>query len=202
MQRTTGLSTVPTTSMKSSLPTNKEALVAAVNSGTKFEYFFFWGHRKSADGVITKSCFSQWYEAAFQVDGELFRTSEHYMMVHKARLFSDNDTATAMLAASTPDEAKSLGRKVSGFLDEVWLQHREEIVFAGNVAKFTHNHKLRTFLLGTGTTVLVEASPVDPIWGIGLAKEDPLAIDPPAWPGLNLLGFALMKTRDHLRTGA
>ena len=149
--------------MNPSLPTNKEALVAAVNAGTKLEYFFFWGHRKSADGVVTKSCFSQWYEAAFQVEGELFRTSEHYMMVHKARLFGDDATATAMLAASTPDEAKSLGRKVSGFSDEVWLQHREEIVYAGNVAKFTHNHKLRKFLLGTGTTVLVEASPVDPI---------------------------------------
>ena len=184
--------------MKPPLPTNKETLVAAVSAGNKYDYFFFWGHRKLADGVITKSCFSQWYEAAFQVEGELFRTSEYYMMVHKVRLFGDNATATAMLAASTADEAKSLGRKVRGFSDEVWLQHREEIVYAGNVAKFTHNHKLRKFLLGTGTTVLVEASPVDPIWGIGLAKEDPLAVDPTAWPGLNLLGFALMKVREQL----
>ena len=69
----------------------------------------------------------------------------------------------------------------------------------GNVAKFSQNAELGAFLLGTGHQVLVEASPVDPIWGIGLAATDPAAQDPRAWRGLNLLGFALMAARDVLR---
>ena len=143
------------------LPTSKKALVAAVEAGSTFAYFFFWGHRKSADGTITKSCFSQWYEAAFRVDEELYRTAEHYMMVRKARLFSDETAASAILASATADEAKSHGRKVRGFAEERWLEHREEIVFAGNVAKFTQNNGLKQFLLSTGASVLAEASPVD-----------------------------------------
>ncbi len=155
-------------------------MVSATEAGSTFAYFFFWGHRKSVDGTVTKSCFSQWYEAAFRVEGELYRTAEHYMMVRKARLFGDEAAAGAILASATADEAKSHGRKVAGFSEERWLEQREEIVFAGNVAKFTQNNGLKQFLLSTGTTVLAEASPVDPIWGIGLAREDPLASIPAA----------------------
>jgi len=46
--------------------------------------------------------------------------------------------------------------------------------------------------------VLVEASPLDRVWGIGLAADDPRAADPAGWRGLNLLGFALMEARDLL----
>ncbi len=68
----------------------------------------------------------------------------------------------------------------------------------GNVAKFSQSNTLREFLLGTGSAVLVEASPVDAIWGIGMAADDPRASDPRQWTGLNLLGFALMAVRDRL----
>lgn len=120
------------------------------------------------------------------------------MMTRKARLFGDENTARAILAATTPNEAKSLGRKVIGFSEQTWIGHREEIVFTGNLAKFGQRPDLKKFLVSTGAAVLVEASPVDDIWGIGLAQDDPLATSPASWPGLNLLGFALMKTRAHL----
>lgn len=64
-----------------------------------------------------------------------------------------------------------------------------------NQAKFSQNPELGNFLQRTGTRVLVEASPVDTIWGIGLARDDERIHDPNQWQGLNLLGFALMEVR-------
>jgi ribA/ribD-fused uncharacterized protein len=124
------------------------------------------------------------------------------MMVRKARLFADEAVAQAILMAATPDTAKSLGRKVRGFSEDLWIDHREEIVFTGNLAKFGESAALGKFLLSSGDAILVEASPVDAIWGIGLAQEDESAQIPSEWPGLNLLGFALMKVRDHLHASA
>ncbi len=184
----------------SALPENRAALVSLAESGAPLDYVFFWGHRKPADGSITNSCFSQWYEAAFRINGEFFRTAEHYMMVRKARLFGDESSARSVLAATTPNEAKSLGRKVQGFSEEMWLAHREEIVFTGNLAKFSQHSSPRQFLLATSDAILVEASPTDAIWGIGLAQDSPLAREPSSWQGLNLLGFALMKVRTRLRS--
>jgi ribA/ribD-fused uncharacterized protein len=179
---------------------NRTALISLAKTGATLDYVFFWGHRRPADGSITKSCFSQWYEAAFQINGERFRTAEHYMMVRKARLFGDESAASLILAAATPNDAKSLGRKVRGFSEDMWLAHREEIVFTGSFAKFSQHSALGQFLLATGDAVLVEASPTDTIWGIGLAQDSPLARNPSSWQGLNLLGFALMKVRTRLRT--
>ena len=89
--------------------------------------------------------------------------------------------------------------QVQGFDEAKWQAARYDIVVRGNLAKFSQNEALRSFLLNTGERVLVEASPVDPIWGIGLAANDPLAEQPAQWRGLNLLGFALMDVRRSLR---
>lgn len=67
------------------------------------------------------------------------------------------------------------------------------------MAKFGQHRRLRDFLVGTGSRVLVEASPRDRVWGIGLAADDGRAGSPERWPGLNLLGFALMEVRRQLR---
>ncbi len=158
----------------------------------------FWGHRPSNDGTITKTCFSQWFEAAFDVDGQHYLTAEHFMMAEKAGLFADGDALNKILAAASPGAAKAAGREVRNFDDQVWLDHRWAIVVAANMAKFSQNVALRTFLLGTGDRVLVEASPVDTIWGTGVAADDPDAENPHAWTGLNLLGFALMEVRARL----
>lgn len=123
------------------------------------------------------------------------------MMAAKARLFGDDGLVPEILAASHPSEAKALGRKVRGFDDDVWARHRFDLVVAGNVAKFGQHAELRDFLLGTANRVLVEASPRDLIWGIGLGASDERASDPGSWRGLNLLGFALMETRERLAAG-
>ena len=89
-----------------------------------------------------------------------------------------------------------------GFDERLWADQRFDIVVSGNVRKFGQHADLRDFLLGTGDRVLVEASPRDRIWGIGLAADDERARSPEHWAGLNLLGFALMEARHRLRTGA
>jgi ribA/ribD-fused uncharacterized protein len=127
----------------------------------------------------------------------MYRTAEHYMMAEKAKLFGDADAYLQILAAPGPKAAKALGRKVRGFSEEVWREHRFEIVTRANRAKFGQHEDLRKFLVQTGSRVLVEASPYDQVWGIGLAREDARAKNPNQWRGLNLLGFALMKVRDE-----
>lgn len=120
------------------------------------------------------------------------------MMYRKAQLFGDSDAAHGILEAGNPGKAKAIGREIRGFDQELWNDHRFEIVVAGNLAKFDSDPMLRDFLLGTGKRVLVEASPVDKIWGIGMAQDNPSCENPNLWKGLNLLGFALMEVRDRL----
>lgn len=124
------------------------------------------------------------------------------MTAEKARLFGDEAALERGLAKDDPAAAKAAGRGVLGFDEAMWRRHRFEVVVRGNQAKFTQHAALRAFLVGTGDRVLVEASPVDAIWGIGLAVDDPRAQDPARWLGLNLLGFALMQVRETLGEAA
>ena len=169
-----------------------------VRMGEVFSYIFFWGHQVPRDGRISASCMSQWYPESFVIDGIRYPTAEHWMMASKARLFQDEDALQAILQTDSPKEAKSLGRAVRKFNASLWDQNKRQLVTEGNEAKFSQNSDLRAFLIGTGTTVIVEASPVDSIWGIGLAASDPRANNPLEWQGNNLLGFALMDVRERL----
>lgn len=158
-------------------------------------FLFFWNPHGTGIGPWV---LSQWWPAPFVVDGRRFATAEHWMMWHKATLFGDDAAAVAVLAAPDPAQAKALGRAVRGFDSAVWARERLGVVTAGNVAKFGADDALRSYLLGTGAAVLVEASPVDLVWGIGLADDHPDARRPDRWPGLNLLGEALMAARTEL----
>jgi ribA/ribD-fused uncharacterized protein len=182
--------------------TTKEDLIKSIQNGAQPKYLFFWGHHAASDNSITKSCFSQWWESNFVVDGITYRSAEHYMMAAKARLFGDEAMATRILAAVYPKEAKALGREITGFNEATWTKHRSEIVIQGNHHKFSQDSALRRFLVTTGDRVLVEASPNDSIWGIGLAGDHIHATRPEKWPGMNLLGFALMQVRDRVRQEA
>ncbi|GGN76685.1 hypothetical protein GCM10011579_058060 [Streptomyces albiflavescens] len=188
-----------------------EALVSAVHSGARVKYLHFWGHRPRPDGRVSASCLSQWWPSPFVVDDVEYATAEHWMMASKARLFGDEEAERAVLAASNPALAKKAGRLVRGFDEAIWERERFGIVVEGSVHKFAAHTDLREFLLGTGERsemgvppaeswgrVLVEASPMDRVWGIGLAADDERASDPERWRGPNLLGFALMEARERL----
>ena len=161
-------------------------------SGKRYKYIYFWGHVEKQPSIITKSCFSQWYPSRFEIDNIYYPTSEHYMMAEKARLFGDEH-------ANSPGLAKALGRQVKGFIPKIWDEHCFNIVINGNYAKFSQNPKLMDFILSTKQRILVEASPVDKIWGIGLSQDDPNIENPLMWRGKNLLGFALMNVRQQLQ---
>ncbi len=179
-------------------PTTLCDLQARCAQGEHFEFLPFWSHRQRTDGVVSASCLSQWFPARFEIEGVAYATAEHFMMAEKARLFDDRAILAKVLAAPTPDEAKSLGRKVRDYDDARWMAHRFDAVVRGNAAKFAQSPALRAFLLATGRRVIVEASPVDAIWGIGMSADDTRVGDPAQWQGLNLLGFALMVVRAQL----
>lgn len=176
------------------LPFTRDSLIRQVADGFRPEYLMFWGH-SAKTGRIGKECLSQWYPARFAIDGTEYASAEHYMMAEKARLFEDSEALGRIICARTPAEAKGLGRSVRGYSDEVWAHERFEIVVRANAAKFSQNPELSRLLEGTGDRVLVEASPHDRVWGVGLAQADPRAQEPTEWLGLNLLGFALMTAR-------
>lgn len=178
---------------------DRSQTIARFDAGDPLEFLFFWGHRPNKSGNIGPSCFSQWWEQDFEVAGITYRTAEHWMMAEKARLFGDGAVLAQILATSSPAAAKNLGREVRHFDQPTWEAGRYGIVVAGNLHKFSQHAPLRNFLLQTGNRVLVEASPYDRIWGIGLAQSAPGIENPHAWEGLNLLGFALMEVRDLLQ---
>lgn len=120
------------------------------------------------------------------------------MMAGKARLFGDEVTTSRIIEASSPGDAKALGRAVRGYDEELWAASRYGIVVEGNTAKFGQNPDLLAYLAATAGRVLVEASPADRVWGIGLAAGDSRVGRPSQWEGLNLLGFALMDVRERL----
>lgn len=170
-------------------------LLRDIEAGKTFTYVYFWGH--TGEG-IGKHCMSQWYPCSFVVDGVTYASAEQFMMAEKARLMGDEETRAKMLATNDPSDVKALGRAVKNYDGALWDRERFDVVVRGNVAKFSSSSELREYLVGTHERALVEASPQDAIWGIGLAEGNELAKDPRTWKGMNLLGFALMKARAML----
>ena len=164
---------------------------------------FFWGACKNANpnngyANLHKGCLSQWQKCSFEIDGVSYSSAEQYMMAEKARTFGDDETLEKILSAKLPMKIKALGREVRGFDGKKWDSVKFEIVVRGNMAKFSQNRELLSFLLGTGDAMLVEASPKDCIWGVGLKESDRDILDPDKWKGENLLGKALMEVRSKL----
>lgn len=164
-----------------------------VRSGARPKYVFFWKPDEK-NGYL-----SQWYKAPFTRNNTYFPTAEHYMMHTKAILFGDLTIAMDILRSRNPAEVKKLGQQVRGFRDDVWEKERFAIVVTANAEKFSQNPDLLSQLKATGNKVLVEASPYDRIWGVGMESSHEHAENPLLWNGLNLLGFALMKVRDELQ---
>jgi len=176
-----------------------QQLAKQINQGQKPEFLLFWGHQPQKDGKIGSSCFSQWWLSDFKDENHHYSSAEQYMMAGKAKLFNDEEVFEQILHIKSPKEVKTLGRKIRNFNEQKWLENRYEIVKQGNILKFNQNPDLKEYLLSTGNKVIVEASPVDAIWGIGLAQDHPDASQPQNWKGLNLLGFVLMEVREELR---
>ncbi len=142
--------------------------------------------------------FSNWHPCRFAYHGVEFSSVEQFMMFSKAKLFGDEKASAEILNARYPKDQKAIGRTVKGFDLATWEAKREAIVYVGCREKFAQNPGLRSLLLASAPTELVEASPYDRIWGVGLGERDPLILDKANWQGTNLLGVTLMKVRDTL----
>ncbi|AIQ47075.1 GTP cyclohydrolase [Paenibacillus sp. FSL R7-0273] len=147
------------------------------------------------------SPFSQWFPCSFTVGDNHFNSAEQYMMYCKARLFGDEERSRRILLARIPREQKELGRQVKGFEQSKWELHCKDIVYEGNKEKFIQNEELLQQLLDTQGTTLVEASPTDRIWGVGLTEDDPAIRSRSTWRGSNWLGEVLTTLREDLIKG-
>lgn len=152
------------------------------------KFFFFWS-----------GPFSQWAKRPMTVEGKAYNCCEQYMMAEKARIFGDSFIAGRIMSAKDPKEQKRLGRMVMNFDKAKWDTVAKDVVYRGNYAKFSQNEDMLAELRNTGDRMIVEASPKDSIWGIGLHARDPRAKDPSQWPGTNWLGECIMRVRDKLR---
>lgn len=157
------------------------------------KYVFFFGY----DRLEPECCFQQWYPSPFHEDGKHFETSEQYMMYHKALLMNDSAVAEKILSVKTPAQAKTLGREVKNFKQEIWDNNCDRVVEQGQYLKFKQNGQLKEVLLGTEQREIVETSPNDRLWGIGFNTEE-AEVHVEEW-GENKLGKALMRARERLR---
>lgn len=153
------------------------------------KYTFFYGGE-----------FSQWYKFPMYSSKEqlTFNCSEQYMMFKKASIFNDFDSVQKIMKTKYPIEQKKFGRCVKGFDENHWDNVKMDVVFNGNLLKFSHNKDLEDLLLSTTGTTLVEASPIDKIWGIGLDESTARITPVSKWRGENLLGIALTDVRDFI----
>ena len=159
------------------------------------EKLFFWGHTEHGSKV-TKACLSNFYPCEFEFNDKMFNFSEQCFMYQKALLFNDFGVAEQILNETDVRKIKALGRKVKDFDNTLWDQHKEDFMYNACYAKFSQNDELKDFLLSTGNCEIVEASPVDNIWGIGFSSDKAMEnID--KW-GQNLLGKVLMRVREDL----
>lgn len=146
-------------------------------------YHFFYG------GFL-----SNWYPAPFTLNNVEYNCVEQYMMASKARVFGDFDTLELIMRTDHPRDQKALGRKVKNFNANIWNSIAKDIVYLGCLQKFLEHDELLTQLLST-KGLLVEASPYDKIWGIGLGMDNPDRFDVSKWKGTNWLGHILTNVR-------
>jgi ribA/ribD-fused uncharacterized protein len=150
----------------------------------------FWGGK-----------FSQWYPHKMTIDGIEYNCCEQYMMAQKAILFQDQKALTLIMAAKDPRDQKRFGRMVENFNGPMWDRIAQDVVYRANLEKFSNDEEMKKYILATDDKEIVEASPYDKIWGIGLGEEDPRALDKAQWQGTNFLGEALMRVRETLKKG-
>jgi ribA/ribD-fused uncharacterized protein len=146
-----------------------------------------------------KDIYSNFYYSKFYINDINFTCAEQALMYKKAILFKDFDTARLILANKIPYEIKQLGRKVKNFKNDIWLEHRDNILYEVLYNKFSQDKYLYDQLLSTHEQILVEASPYDKIYGVGLSEDDDKILDENNWKGENLLGNTLMKVRNLLK---
>ena len=152
---------------------------------------------KITDKVVLfwNGTFSNWERSPFKFEGREFNCGEQYMMYKKAEWFDDERVMHLVMKTDDPGTQKKLGREIKNFDPVEWERVCVDVMVDGLREKFLQNPTMLKELMETGTRVIAEASPVDKVWGIGLAEDDPNAEDQSKWDGKNYLGVTLMEVR-------
>lgn len=156
-------------------------------------------YKETEDMILfLNSIYCQWYICEFKdYEGTRFSSAEQFMMYHKFKCL-EPENAYKVLDTHNPRLVKLMGRQIKNYNEEKWSKCREQVVALGNYYKFSQNPELLDIMLEHKYKEIVEASPEDPIWGIGLFKEDPRCLDKTQWLGLNLLGNCIMLVRNMI----
>lgn len=158
----------------------------------------FWG---------SASPFSQWYKCKFTVlfkseykkdTNVTFVNAGQWMMFRKAQTFGDLDQADKILKEKSPKKVKQMGRRIKYFDEKQWDVEKYDIVRQGNIYKFSQNPDLKKVILATKNKYIIEASPYDRIWGVGLGSKNKNIYDTDKWKEQNLLGKAIMSTSTYI----
>jgi ribA/ribD-fused uncharacterized protein len=154
-------------------------------------HIYFWG-----------TFLSNFIPKTLSIDymGHKFNTSEQLFMYIKAKFFNDHEKAYEIATkGQEPREAKRMGREVVGYDESIWSKYREDAMYQAVLLKFQSDEKLKQQLLDTGDKILVEGTPMDPIWGVMIKWDDDRILDEKNWRGQNLLGKVLMRVRNDLK---
>lgn len=153
------------------------------HNGIKYAFFL--------DGI-----FSNWYPCSIVVDSIKYNCIEQYMMYSKALTFGDKENAEKILKEYSPRIQKKIGREINNFNEVIWDSCKYNIVKKGLIEKFKQNSELREYLLSYKGFSIIEASPVDRIWGIGYSSNDAIS-NINNW-GENLLGKILTELSNEM----
>lgn len=149
--------------------------------------------------LFLNSVYSQWYPCQFKDKEEnTFKNAEQFMMYHKFKCL-EPENAYKILEIHNPRLIKQMGRNIIKYDEVKWSNIREQVVTLGNYYKFTQNPNLLDILLEHQNKTIVEASPEDKIWGIGLWENDARCLNRESWLGLNLLGISIMSARNMIQ---
>lgn len=168
------------------------------------DYVFFW--KGWLSNFWRAPFIAEWQDGSNPLEqvgvnpSQPFFCTEQYFMFMKACTFKDWEIAKKILKTTMPQEAKKLGQQVRGYKDDIWSAIRQQVMYDANWCKYTQNQDLKDKLLNPDWDGkhLVEASPYDRIWAVGLEETDPRILDPTQWRGQNLLGKVLDQVRDDL----
>lgn len=152
------------------------------------EFIFFYGK----DAIL-----SNYFPSKFIFEGIEFNCAEQYYHYRKADFFNDENKKQLILKETNPITQRRIGAIVCGYDDEAWHKICYEVMKQGLICKFDQNKELREYLTDTNNSTLVEASPTDLRWGIGMALYDKDLLDKAKWKGRNLLGKILMEIREY-----
>lgn len=159
---------------------------------SKEKYTFFWG-----------GPFSNFITSYFvDKEGLSYNCVEQYYASRKALFFGDKARFEQIMSIKDPKKQKRHGRLVTNFDSNKWYGGEsncpaKKFMYDGNLLKYSQNEKLKKMLVETKGTILVEASPYDNIWGIGMPKCY-LAENKKFWKGKNWLGEILTQVREDI----